>query len=209
MVEIEWLLFIPQLPSTPSSLRVYTWRKLRSAGAVSLNNSVWILPRKPECRGVIEQILRYLKKKGASGQVFFVQDVAPISHKNIMTMFEVDRNQEYDEFLEQCDAFLAELGKESAQGKFTFAELEENEHNLKRLEKWITRIEKRDFFSASKAQQAQAALQYCRENLKNFTQQVYRQEGIDFTPGSLLAPENTNLSEQTWQDEAQDEKQAD
>jgi hypothetical protein len=209
MVEIDWLLFIPQLPSTPSSLRVYTWRKLRSAGAVSLNNSVWILPRRPECTAAIEQILRYLKKKEASGQAFLVHEVISLSGEDIMSLFEADRNQEYDEFLEQCDAFLAELEKECAQGKFTFAELEENEHNLKRLEKWITRIEKRDFFSASKAQQAQAALQNCRENLKNFTQQVYRQEGIDFTPGSLLAPENTNLSEQTWQDEAQDEKQAD
>jgi len=208
MPDTEWLLFIPQLPATPSSLRVYTWRKLRGAGAVSLNNSVWILPRKPECMAVIEQILRYLKKKGASGQVFFVQEATPLPHKDILALFEADRSQEYDEFLEQCHAFRAELEKETAQQKFTFAELEESEHNLKRLEKWIARIEKRDFFTASKSQQAQIAFQNCRENLKRFTQQVYRQEGIDIAPGYMTAPENNDLSELTPHDETRDENRA-
>ena len=40
----EWLLLIHQLPPKPTSLRVRIWRKLQKLGAVSLKNSVYVLP---------------------------------------------------------------------------------------------------------------------------------------------------------------------
>ena len=39
-----WLVFIPQLPSSPSSLRVLVWRRMRTAGAAALQQGVWVLP---------------------------------------------------------------------------------------------------------------------------------------------------------------------
>ncbi len=44
MSEVGWLLLVAQLPAHPSSARVQLWRHLRSAGAVSLQNGVWVLP---------------------------------------------------------------------------------------------------------------------------------------------------------------------
>lgn len=196
MIEFEWLLFLAQLPSTPSSLRVNVWRRLRDAGSTSLQNGVWILPRNAENKIFMERLLVYIKQSGASGQVFVVQSVDQAIHDDILVRFKTDRDQEYDEFLEQCEAFIAELEKESQHQKFTFAELEENEQNIQRLRKWIARIQKRDFFKTEKSQEAVTAFQNCRQWLQHYTQQVYKQEGIESPSDVDILSEDAGLAGQ-------------
>ena len=40
----RWLLLALQLPAQPSNARVKTWRRLQQLGAVSVKNSVYVLP---------------------------------------------------------------------------------------------------------------------------------------------------------------------
>ena len=42
-----WLLLHYKLPSKPSALRVYVWRKLKRLGAILLHDAVWVLPDTP------------------------------------------------------------------------------------------------------------------------------------------------------------------
>src|SRR5215212_4930534 len=42
-----WLLLHYKLPTRPSALRVYIWRKLKRLGAILLNDAVWVLPDTP------------------------------------------------------------------------------------------------------------------------------------------------------------------
>src|SRR5687767_10663364 len=46
----RWLLFIHQLPSQPSNLRVTTWRRLQQTGAIPLKQAVYALPDTPDAR---------------------------------------------------------------------------------------------------------------------------------------------------------------
>jgi hypothetical protein len=46
----RWLLFIHQLPSEPSNLRVTTWRRLQQLGAIAVKQAVYVLPDTPERR---------------------------------------------------------------------------------------------------------------------------------------------------------------
>src|SRR5687767_15791262 len=46
----RWLLFVHQLPSHPSNLRVTTWRRLRQIGAIPLKQAVYALPDTPDAR---------------------------------------------------------------------------------------------------------------------------------------------------------------
>jgi len=193
MSDIEWLLFLAQLPATPSSLRVNVWRRLRTAGATSLQNGVWILPRNPESTIFLGRLLAYVKQNGASGQIFLVQGVDQAIQEDILARFEADRDQEYDEFLEQCAVFITELEKETHHHKFTFAGLEENEQNLQRLRKWIAKIQKRDFFKAKKSQDAITAFRNCHHLLQKYTRHVCLQEGIEIPePQESLNNEGTN-----------------
>ena len=72
--------------------------------------------------------------------------------------------------------------KKSSHQKFNFAELEENEQNLKRLRKWMLKIQKRDFFISQKSQAAIATFENCQRQLRAYTLQVYALEGIDSNP---------------------------
>lgn len=197
----EWLLFVTQLPATPSSLRVTVWRRLRNVGAASLQNGVWILPLNKETSHFMERLLGLVKQNGASGQLLVVQEFNPAVREDILTRFEADRDQEYDEFLEQCAGFIAELDKETRRKKLTFAELEENEQSLQRLRKWIAKIQKRDFFKTKKSARAVAALQNCRQRLLTYTRQVYLQEGIEMPAGADLLWEADSTSDQAVADE--------
>ena len=56
-MEQTWLVFIPQLPSSPSSLRVLVWRRMRTAGAAALQQGVWVLPQTPEHEQFLREVL--------------------------------------------------------------------------------------------------------------------------------------------------------
>src|SRR5262245_47695114 len=66
----RWLLFIHQLPSYPSNLRVTTWRRLQQIGAVALKQAVYILPDTPEAREDFEWLKTEVKAAGGDATVF-------------------------------------------------------------------------------------------------------------------------------------------
>lgn len=203
MAEIEWLLFISQLPATPSSLRVNVWRRLRDAGSASLQNGVWILPRTAENTAFMERLLAYIKQNGAGGQTFLVEGLNQAVREDILKRFEADRDEEYEEFLEQCQGFISEIQKETEARKFTFAELEENEQNLQRLRKWMAKIQNRDFFKTRKSQEAITAFQSCHQALQTYIHRVYSREGIDSLPNMDLLPDDPTHSVLEENDESE------
>ena len=78
----------------------------------------------------------------------------------------------------RCQEFLQELEKETRAHKFTFAELEENEHDLLKLSRWLRKIQQRDFFPSPASRAARERLTHCRQALQAFTTTVYEQEGL-------------------------------
>jgi len=158
-----------------------------------LQNGVWVLPRNPDNTIFMERLLAFVKENEASGQIFRVQGLSQAIDDDLAARFVAERAQEYDEFLEQCAALTAEINKEARKGKFTFAELEENEQNFQRLQKWLAKIQKRDAFKSEPSQAAVTAFENCRQALQNYTRQVYTQEGIDSPPGTgSLADDSTS-----------------
>ncbi len=87
--------------------------------------------------------------------------------------FNQARDEEYTELLARCRDFHAELARERAAGKYTFAELEENEDDLAKLEAWRDKIGRRDAFGAALAQEAREALTAGRADLEEYAGAVY------------------------------------
>lgn len=178
---MNWLLFLSQLPSNPSSLRVNIWRKLRAAGALGLQNGVWVLPSTPEQIKFLEDLLLAIQDQGAGGQIFTVSPLNEAIEKDILARFRVERGEEYAEFQERSLDFLAEIEKETGKQKFTFAELEENEQDLQRLANWLERIQKRDFVGGEQAQRAVEIYQKSQQVFEIFSAEVYRRQAPDTT----------------------------
>jgi hypothetical protein len=126
----EWLLFLPQLPSSPSSLRVLVWRRMRAVGATGLQNGVWVLPRRAEHERFLQDLVSEIMPQGGQGFIFSAAALESALDSTIVEQFRTDRDQEYAEFCERCGDFLREIEKETGISKFTFAELEENEQDL-------------------------------------------------------------------------------
>lgn len=172
---MNFLMFISQLPASPSSLRVMVWRRLKAAGALGLQNGVWVLPAGEEQERFLVELLDYVVSQAASGQIFQVSSLNEFVENDILARFRLDREGEYDEFLEQCLVMLAELEREAGRQKFTFAELEENEQNLQKLTGWLAKIQARDFFGAGKGQLAVEKLLECQRMMEAFVEKVNRQ----------------------------------
>ena len=173
-----WLLLLVQLPSTPSSVRVALWRRLRAAGATTMVNSAWLLPDTVPHAELFEQLRQNIIRQRGSGFVLNVPSLPAEVYETVVQLFRADRAREYDEFAERCTALLDEIGKETRAEKYTFAELEESEQDLEKLTRWLAKIQARDFFPDERGQQAAALMARCRSALNGFSQAVYIAEGV-------------------------------
>ncbi len=176
---MHWLLFLPQLPASPSTLRVMVWRRMRAAGALGLQNGVWILPHTPQQVGYLNEILRYLQEHAAAGHLFEVSTLSQSFEDDLLKQFRADRDEEYTEFSERCQALLTEIERETRQGKFSFAELEETETDLDKLKGWLGKIKARDFFKADLQAAARRDFERCQMAYQAFASQVYASQGIE------------------------------
>ena len=185
---MNWLLFLSQLPATPSSLRVAVWRRMRAAGALGLQNGVWVLPNKPDQQKLLQDLLTFIQSQGANGQIFTVSLLTMAIEKDILERFRSDRDEEYSEFCERCQEFLGEIRKESRKKKFTFAELEELEQDWQRLDAWLAKIQNRDFLGGKSARKAAQFLDAGRTTLEAFSAQVYSHQGLDISGDQRQKP---------------------
>jgi hypothetical protein len=65
----------------------------------------------------------------------------------VVGRFKADRDEAYVEFIDKCADFEAEIAKEAAAEHFTYAELEENDVDLRKLQGWLEKIRKLDFYA--------------------------------------------------------------
>jgi hypothetical protein len=166
-----WFVLVYKLPAEPTRLRASVWRKLRAAGAVYLQNGVAALPAdaagERAMRGVSQEV------RDVGGVAHLLRGEAVGGDAALVRAFGEARDAEYAEVLSKCRDFHAELEKERAAGKFTFAELEENEEDLAKVWAWLRKVEQRDRFGAPSAKGARAAVLACREDLEAFAASVY------------------------------------
>jgi hypothetical protein len=119
-------------------------------------------------RGIVQEV------NEAGGMAYLLRGGMLGSETGIINAFGEARDAEYSEVLDRCREFHAELQKEREAGKFTFAELEENEEDLAKLEAWVGKVRARDRFGAPLAAEAERAVSACRDALEDFSAAVYQ-----------------------------------
>ena len=93
--------------------------------------------------------------------------------QKVVAQFKADRDEDYTEFLDKCADFEAEIAKETKAKHFTYAELEENDVDLKKLQGWLDKIKKLDFYGAPLRPEAEERLKACEALLEAYAQRVF------------------------------------
>jgi len=91
----------------------------------------------------------------------------------VVARFKADRDDAYREFLDKCDDFESEIAKETAKEHFTYNELEENDVDLKKLQSWLEKIRKLDFYGGGLAAASAERLKSCESRLDDYAQRVF------------------------------------
>jgi hypothetical protein len=169
-----WLLLIYRVPPDPTRLRSTVWRRIKSLGAIYLQNSVAALPASP----ANERSLRKLRREilDMSGTAVLLSAAALAGDAEVRAAFMAARNDEYEEIIDKCEDFLRQVQKEYDENHFTYAELEENEEDLVKLKNWFAKIVERDAFGASGRPATERALDGCEQSLEAYAARVYAEE---------------------------------
>jgi hypothetical protein len=170
----NWLLLVYRIPAEPTRLRATVWRRLKSLGAVYLQNSAAALP----ARDGAERALRKLRREilEMDGSAVLLSCSAVVGGQDVVALFEAARDSEYEEILDKCVDFHAGLEKEYAANHFTYGELEENEVELVKLRNWYEKVRARDVYGAPKRAETAQALDACGEALELYAARVYVEE---------------------------------
>lgn len=110
----RWLLFVHQLPSTPSNLRVKTWRRLQQLGAIAIKQAVYVLPDSPSAREDFEWLKTEIESDGGEASVFIADTVDAWSDDELIEGFRRSRQEAYAALADELEALLRPARRKGA-----------------------------------------------------------------------------------------------
>jgi hypothetical protein len=184
----RWLLITVATAESPPVLRVQSWRNLRALGAHYLQQSVCLLPQRPVTTAALHRLRARVERQGGHARVFDIGLLDEINEQAVIGAFSAERTDEYREVVSRTREFLAEIAMERDRGRATYTELEESDVDLKRLQRWLASIRRRDYFDAPAYANAAAAVEQCERILAEFEAEAFASElrmTDDETAGAL------------------------
>ncbi len=142
-------------------------------GAVYLQNGVCLLPKTDDHVRRLKMTENDIAEMGGEAVILETVALDRTQEEKVVSRFRADRDEQYREFLGRCADFEKEIAKEFAKNKFTYAELEEEDTDLKKLQGWLEKIKKLDFYDAPLAADAAARLLACEELLDTYAKRVF------------------------------------
>jgi hypothetical protein len=166
--EREWLVISVSTAGAAATLRVQVWRKLRSLGALYLQQSVCLLPARGEVVRDVRRLADRIHHQGGTARILRMSFADPADEHAVIAELNAARDAEYGEVLERLPALRQELAEETARGRLTYAEVEESEADLDRFRTWLAKIAARDYFTAPGGQAARDAVEDAAGELAAF-----------------------------------------
>jgi hypothetical protein len=148
MVVLTWLLLTYKGPPEPATKRIALWRRLKGMGAIYLQNGVCLLPKTDDHVRRLKMLENDVAAMGGESVILETVALDRAQEDKVVSRFKADRDEQYREFLGRCADFEAEIAKEIAISKFTYAELEEEDTDLKKLQGRLERSRSSIFTAA-------------------------------------------------------------
>jgi ChrB-like protein len=113
-----WLLLHYKLPSNPSALRVYIWRKLRRVGAILLHEAVWVLPDNARTAEQVQWLAAEVEEMGGNAYYWRANMILDEHEESILQQFNDRVDTVYSDLLKRLEkprADLPEIAKQYQQ----------------------------------------------------------------------------------------------
>ena len=178
------------------TLRVQVWRKLRSLGALYLQQSVCLLPARAEVVREVRRLADRIRHQGGTARVLSMAFIDPAEEQAVIAELNAARDAEYAEILERLPELRHELADEQARGNATYAEVEESEADLERFRSWLGKIAARDYFAAPGGQAARDAVEEAAAALAAFEDAALRAEAPEPTPAGNPVRRSLRVADQ-------------
>jgi len=111
----NWLLLHYKLPSKPSALRVYIWRKLKRLGAILLHEAVWVLPDTPRTAEQYQWLMAEIQEMGGNAFYWKASTILGEQDESIIEQFNEQVDTVYSNLLKRIDKPRADLQEISQQ----------------------------------------------------------------------------------------------
>jgi hypothetical protein len=102
----RWLLFVHQLPSSPSNLRVRTWRRLQQIGALAVKQALYVLPDTASAREDLEWLKTEIESAGGQASVFAADAIDAWSNDALVDEFRRTREEAYAAMARDAEQLL-------------------------------------------------------------------------------------------------------
>lgn len=160
----RWLILVYQLPREPSRHRVAVWRKLKSLGALYLQDGAAALPEDAVTREQLEWLQLRIREAGGEATLWEALPNTVAENRDLVEAFRDAREEGYGKVIEGAERIRrkAELGGDRA------ALLED----LARTEREFRAERRRDYFRSPLRAEATEALRAARRVLKGDTSAV-------------------------------------
>jgi hypothetical protein len=169
----RWLVLLSRMPSEPARHRIALWREFRRSGAVPLGQSAWAVPHLPAVEPLLVKARSLTDAAGGDLLVLAAAGWDETSAERLDELYAAAREDDWAEFAADCGKYLAEIDKEEAIGKFTLAELEEEEQSLARLRRWYRDLRARDLLGTPAAGEGSRRLKQCETRFDAYAERVY------------------------------------
>jgi hypothetical protein len=153
----RWLILVYQLPREPSRYRVAVWRKLRTLGAVYLQDGAVALPEDAVTREQLEWLQLRVREAGGEASLWEAQPATLAEEKSLVEAFRSSREEAYANIISEAERVRrkAEMGGGKALGE-----------ELGKLEREFRAERRRDYFRSSLREEAASALKAAREAVR-------------------------------------------
>lgn len=170
---MNWITIIYQIPREMHKNRMSVWRKLKSIAALNVLQSIWILPESKSAESELKALEKQINESDGKSIYCITVIESEKQNRKLIDGFNNERRQDYKEFFDKCDDFEHEMERETARENFTYAEVEENEHEIEKLHVWLHKIIQKDYFDCSLKSEATEKLKKAESLLDRFRDEVY------------------------------------
>jgi len=162
----EWILLVHLLPQKPTKLRVRTWRKLQTLGAVPIKNSVYVLPYNEKTNEDFQWLRQEIESSGGEANLFRAGSVEGATDKEIIALFRKARDEDYTKLITEFEGLSGAAREQTKGNSLSVGKLAQHVAELSKLRQELERVTATDFFEAPQGKKARDAFEKCRRELQ-------------------------------------------